>query len=98
MAKDVTVINPTDHKTSFWRNNYRIALSAQGIEYLVNADCTQDAIDELIDWLEDNAPGLLWDREEEAEQEFLGDYISGGNHGRYLSTLNVLITKEDSTA
>jgi len=58
---------------------------------MVNADNEQEAIDEIIDFCEGNMPGLLWSRDDEPEQEFLDEYIRGGNHGRYFSTHNIYI-------
>jgi hypothetical protein len=83
--------NKGDFDENFWGHNWRVLVSSQGCEFIVNAEHEQAAIDYVIDWCEDNAPGLLMDREEEAEEEFLDDYICGGNHGRYLSTFNVNI-------
>ena len=80
MQNQSTIVNPDDYQEHFWKNNYRILVSREGIEYIVNADCEQDAIDELIDYLEVNAPGLLWSREEEQEQDFLEEYISGRSY------------------
>lgn len=89
--KLVTVINPDDYEAKFWAKNYRILVSSFGNEYHVNADCAQSAIDELIDWAEENAPGYLFTRAEEEQEDFLDEYLSGGNHGRTLNTLNVRI-------
>ena len=83
--------NKDDYEEKFWRHNYRILVSMQGIEFIVNADNEQDAIDYIIDDCEENYPGLLWSREEEEEQEYLEEYICGWNHGRYLSTHNIHI-------
>ena len=83
-------LNKDDYDEQFWCNNYKITVSSQGIIYIVNADCAQDAIDIVIDHCEKEAPGLLWSRDEENEWE-MDDYICGGNHCRYLSTHNVRI-------
>ena len=88
-----TYPNKDDYDEHFWKNNYEILVSAQGHKFRVNADCSQDAIDEVIDCCEDHFPGLLMSREEEAEGEYLDDYICGGNHGRYFSTYNIHIEK-----
>lgn len=79
--------NKEDFDSKFWNHNYKILVSAQGIEFYVNADCEQEALDYVIDDCEENMPGLLW----EDEPEFPDDYICGGNHGRYLSTHNIHI-------
>jgi hypothetical protein len=96
--KLVTVINPDDYESRFWARNYRLTVSRFGIEYLVNADCAQSAIDELIDWAEVNAPGYLFTRAEEEREEFIDEYMSGGNHGRTLNTLNIRIEIENEAA
>ena len=83
--------NKEDYEEQFWNHNYKVQVSMQGMEFIVNADCEQDAIDYIIDDCEENYPGLLWSREEEQEQEYLEEYICGGNHGRYLSTHNIHI-------
>jgi hypothetical protein len=78
------IVNPNDYEEKFWKHNYLISLHNAG-EYLVNADCEQDAIDYLIDYCEEKYPGLIMSREEEEEEEFLEEYIMGGNHGFYLN-------------
>jgi hypothetical protein len=85
--------NENDWSENFWKNNYRILVSAQGIEFFVNADNEQEALDYIIDYCEDNLPGLLWDDEDldEMNEEEKDKYICGGNHGRYLSTHNIHI-------
>lgn len=83
--------NKADYDEKFWKHNYKILLTEQGIEFIVNADCEQDAIDYVIDECEENHPGLIMSREEEEEEDFLDDYISGGNHGRYLNTFYIHI-------
>ena len=83
--------NKDDWQERFWQNRYKVWLTAQGILFHVNADHEQDAIDYVIDYCEEHLPGLLMTREEEQEEEYLDDYISGGNHGVYLNTYNVRI-------
>jgi len=85
--------NENDWSEKFWNNNYRIIVSAQGVEFFVNADNEQEAIDYIIDYCEDNLPGLLWDDEDlyEMTEDERDEYICGGNHGRYLSTHNIYI-------
>ena len=93
MQKPIKV-NPDDFDYDgqpFWKNIYLIELTRFGFPYLVNAAHEQDAIDFLIDYLEENEPGLLFGREEESEEEFLDEYICGGNHCRYLNTHHVRI-------
>ena len=83
--------NKDDFEEKFWKRNYRVLLTDQAIEFFVNADNEQEAIDYIIDFCEENLPGLLFDRDEEEEEEFLEEYICGGNHSRYLNTLNIHI-------
>ena len=63
----------------------------RGIQFIVNADHEGDAFDYVIDYCEENLPGLIMTYEDEAKEEYLAEYICGGNHGRYLSTRNVFI-------
>ena len=90
----VHFVNPSDYDEGFWGHNYLVRLTAQGIAYAVNASCEQDAIDFVIDYCEEHHPGLLLDDDAVAELDkegFLDEYISGGNHGRHLSTHTVSI-------
>lgn len=79
---------------SFWSKLYLIQLTSQGIPYVVNANHESDAIDYLIDYCEEHSPGLIMSEEEEArmyeeEPAYLDEFIQGGNHGRYLNTINI---------
>lgn len=76
--------NKNDYDEKFWKNNYQIDLHNGGT-YLINADNEQNAIDYLIDYIVEKYPGLVMDREEEEEEEYLDEYINGGNEGRYLN-------------
>lgn len=89
--KTIHYPNKEDWQEQFWKNNYQVWLTVQGIRFHVNADNEQDALDYVIDYCEENLPGLVMTREEELDQEFLEDYISGGNHGRYINTRHVSI-------
>ena len=82
-------VNKDDFNESFYRYNYEITIGIYGPEFIVNAECITDAFDGVIDYLEENMSGLLFSREEELEEEFLDDYVVGGNHGRYISTLDI---------
>lgn len=83
------IINKDDWNSSFWKHDYIVSVTSQGIRFAVNADNAQDAIDEIIDYCESNLPGLIFSREEEADEEYLEEFIHGGNHGRYLNTRNI---------
>ena len=96
------VCNPTDFfpweenkLEPFWNNIYLLLVTHYGFSYIVNANCEQDALDYLIDYLEEEEhDALLMSTEEmiEAEEEgFLEEYPSGGNHGRYIYTHNLRI-------
>lgn len=92
--------NYVNEEEKFWKHSFKVHLhefDTEGI--LINADHEQDALDYAIDYAEEQKwEGLFLSNEqiEELEKEgFLEDYISGGNHGRYLSSLNVTIIKLD---
>lgn len=94
----ITEYKYINEETKFWDHSYRVWLS----EYtfvIVNADNDQDALDYAIDYAEEqNWEGLFLtdDEVKELEQEgYLEEHISGGNHGRYLSSLNVRIIQLD---
>jgi hypothetical protein len=93
----VEFANKEDYKGQFYRNNYAVTLSEFGPTVIVNADNEQDALDEAIDYAEKKKyDGLFLSREDEEELESegnLGDYMMGGNHGRYLSSMNIGIQK-----
>jgi hypothetical protein len=94
--KDLTGINypnKDDYQNSFWNNDYRILVTAQGFEFVVNADCTQDAIDYVIGYCEEHFPHFLMSRIEQENIEHYNDYISGGNHHRYFNTYNIHIKR-----
>jgi len=55
--------------------------------FFVSAFDETESIDKMIDFIEENIPGLLLSRDEEIEEEEvegLFEYIYGGNHCRYL--------------
>ena len=83
--------NRDDWDESFWKHDYIVALTEQGIPFVVNADNEQDAVDYVIDDCQKNHPGLIMSREEEDEEEFLDEYISGGNEGLHLNTTYIHI-------
>ena len=87
--------NKDDYDEKFWRNNYRVLITGQGIEYIVNADNEQEAIDFIIDHAEENAPGLVASYQELIDDGMSDDeieeYINGGNHCLYLTTHNIHI-------
>jgi len=91
---------------SFCKHCYLITLSEFGPVVFVNADNEADALDYAIDFCEDMGwEGLLLSCEDaqelveraiaegKAEEAYLEEYINGGNHGRFLSSLNVRIER-----
>lgn len=92
------IINPTD--SAFTANRYILSFGTYGCtNLLVWADHLQDALDECIDWLVDNAPGLLCDdavneayqeaidlgeTEERAQEIAEEDTTAGGNCGNHI--------------
>ena len=66
----VTIVNAYDRDV--WDNNYIIALGAYGNTLLrIYEDSLDRAIDIAVDWVVDNAPGLLADSEVQDEYERL---------------------------
>ena len=93
------IVNPDDWKESFCGHYYKVIMSEHGPVLYVNQGCEQDALDEAIDYCtEQEWEGLFLDDAERTGIEtdgFLEDYVSGGNEGRYLSSLNVYIEEID---
>ncbi len=108
MSKLVSV-NPTD--SHFTRKRFILSFGAYGwTQLLVWANSLEDALDECIDWIVDNEPGLLADEqvneayaaaiaagkdEETAHTEATADTISGGNAGNYLLAWEMQIVSEN---
>jgi hypothetical protein len=108
MGKLISV-NPRD--SHFTRRRYILAFGAYGwTQLMVWANCLDDALDECIDWIVENAPGLLADAavndaytraiaagidDETAHIEATQDTISGGNAGNYLLAWEVHIVSEN---
>jgi len=86
-------INPEDK--GFWKNTYAVILNRHADRMKVYADNAQDAMDAAIDYAEAQGwEGYFLTLEEAQEIEadgFLEDYTCGGNHGRFLSSLNVYL-------
>ena len=88
--------NKYDLETKFWNKNYRISITAQGIDFIVNADSESDAIDFIIDYCQENElSGLVSTYEElkadDCSDTEINDYVYGGNEGLYLTTNNIQI-------
>ena len=90
----LNVVNLDDIVNNFWNNTYLIHFGIQNILFLVCADYEQQAIDEMVDYIErKNWKGLLLDDNDPYDIEIIvsGDCIIGGNHRRYLSSNNIHI-------
>lgn len=83
--------NYEDYESGFWNNNYAIRIDS--MNFVANANNAQEAIDYVIDYCEWFRPGMLMRQDEVEQEEHLDDYICGGNHCRYINSLNVNIEK-----
>lgn len=94
---DIIYPNKEDYKGNFWKNNYNVWLTAQGIHYKVNADCAQDALDYIMDYnIENRHVGLYMSNEqvqELTENGFIDDYCIAGNRCMYFSTYHIRIER-----
>ena len=84
---DVIYINIEEFVSDWYSHNYRINIG-QATPFVVNASNEQDAMDELIDYLERHMQSMLFTPEEVREKEREGnleDYYTGGNHGRIIN-------------
>lgn len=107
----IVIVNPSDR--SFTKNRYILAFGAYGwTRLMVWANSVDSALDEAVDWIEDNAPGILCDdevksayeeavsdgkSEEEAMEIAEVDTTVAGNHGRYLHSWEWSILAENPT-
>jgi hypothetical protein len=100
----IHIANPSERPEGTYRRNRRFLFSfgAYGSTHvLVYGRSLDDALDEAIDWLVDNAPGHLMDEqvaeayreaiaagksEEEAAEEAETDMTCGGNCGHYIAS------------
>jgi len=103
------VINSTDR--DWTKHRFVLAFGAYGWTVcLVWANHLEDALDECIDWIADNKPGLLYDEavqrafqaaiakgksEEDAIAEAETDMTCAGNNGRYIASWDWTILAED---
>ena len=102
-------INPRD--AAWTSHRFVLAFGAYGWTVLiVHANHLEDALDEAIDWIAGNAPGLLADEqvaeeynraiaegksEDEAQEIATVDTTCGGNAGHYLLSWEWGIVAED---
>lgn len=86
-SDSITYPNKADYLENFYGKYWEIQLgSFVTWTFHINASNEQDAIDFMIDYIEENDPDLLFPVAEEIENE--EEHISGGNHGRVLTFTN----------
>lgn len=76
--RKIEIANPGDK--AYGNPAWVLAFGAYGCTYvLAYADSLEDALDECVDWIADNAPGLLCDDsvEEEYKRQIAGAIMSG---------------------
>ena len=86
---DCPIINPDDR--GYAEECWKVRLTPHDIQFYVWADNEQDAVDELIDWIDEDGghEGLICrdPEEEEMDEEWLKDHgIQGGNYSYWLVT------------
>lgn len=107
----IVPVNGTDR--DWTRHRYILWFGAYGeIRLMVWANSLEDAFDEAVDWLAENAPGLLADEavndaynraiEDGASHEAAAkaaemDMMIGGNCGHYVNSWEWGIVAEDPT-
>jgi hypothetical protein len=83
-------VNPGDWQSNFWKHNYVITITAQGIKFFVNAEYEGAALAELVDFCADKYPGLVSDGAD-LDKDEREEYFCGGNNGLYLTTDHISI-------
>jgi hypothetical protein len=87
-------VNKDDWIEKFWKNNYHVWMTAQGIQFCVNADSTGDALDEIMDYcVEHKLEGLYTTHEDKNWEE--EEYMVAGNYGYQFTTHNIRIELVD---
>jgi len=84
----ITYPNRLDYENMFWKHDYKIWITREGFCFIVNADCTGDALDEVMDYLVRNEHIGLYSTE-----QIHDDYITAGNNGYQFTTLNIRCEK-----
>ena len=77
-----------------WKHTYSINILNYGVEFRMGADDLQDVIDAMMNYVATEYPRLIMTLDEEDEIRAQGNidkYISGGNDGRHLNTLQYII-------
>lgn len=98
MSRKITMINRKERYLSA----YVLAFGAYGsTQLLVYAGSLEDALDECVDWIAENAPGLLCDdmvnaeyrlaiaegcSEDDAHERATADMTCAGNCGNYIAS------------
>ncbi len=111
VSRKCTLVNPNDRSRT--RERYVLWFGAYGTTYLmVWANNLTDALDECVDWIAENAPGLLMDEQvNEAYREAIAEgktedqaiehaemeMTSAGNCGNYLASWEWGIALENPT-
>ncbi len=111
MQANIIPVNGSDR--SFTSHRYVLWFGAYGTTRLmVWADHLEDAFDESVDWIVDNAPGLLCDEQvneayqeaearglthDEAFEDAMSDVSMGGNAGHCVLSYEWGIVAEDPT-
>lgn len=110
-VEKVTLVNPNERH--FNTDRYVLAFGAYGwTRLMVWATSLEDALDEAVDWIAGNAPGLLADdavseayreaiaagHDDETAQEIATeDTTCAGNNGHYLNSWEWHIVAENPT-
>jgi hypothetical protein len=85
IPEDAIYTNKEDWNNNFWAHKYLISLPAIGTNHFaVNANSEGDAMDEIIDYCEEKQWYIMTDEDME-DEEYLDEYVQGGNHGIYLN-------------
>ena len=83
------LVNIDDLESNFWKHDYLVTVTSQGITFLVNASCEGDALDAVMDHIVDMELTGLYSK------EYIEDYepITAGNYGYLFTTHNIRIQK-----
>jgi len=83
----IIYVNNDDYASNFWGHNYSINVGATDtIHFVVNAANEDTALDYIIDYMEWAMPKQLFPIDDKPGNELMETYISGGKHGRFMTT------------
>ncbi len=86
-SDSITYPNKHDYLENFYGKYWEIELGSFATwKFHINASYEQEAVDFMIDYIEENDPDLLFPSAEKIENE--EEHISGGNHNRVLTFTN----------